>query len=133
MGLIGFLVIVGWRHKTSVPANFFQNLLLNLALIAVVGFIGRSFIDNAGHLGGLLGGLALGFWLIPAQDSTRQFFPAKKVVQLSQVFRGLIVATAVSVGLLMFRENLLWGGVLLLFIGTAAFLTVRKFSFFDRY
>jgi membrane associated rhomboid family serine protease len=133
LGLIGFLVIVGWRHKTAVPANFFQNLLLNLALIAVVGFIGRSFIDNAGHLGGLLSGLLLGFWLIPAPDLAGQFLLPEKVLRLSQVFRGLIVITAIVTSLLMFRENLLWGGVLLLFLGTISFIAVKTISFFDRY
>lgn len=133
MGLIGFLVIVGWRHKSALPANFFQNLLLNLAMIAVVGFIGRSFIDNAGHLGGLLAGLALGFGLIPAQTPARQFEPTAIVHKLSQFFRALVIVTAAITCLLMYRHNLPLGVILLLTIGGASFWAVNKFSYFDRY
>lgn len=133
LGLIGFLVIVGWRHKSAVPANFFQNLLLNLAMIAVVGFIGRSFIDNGGHLGGLLCGFALGFALIPAQASAQQFVPSAIVLKLSQFFRLFVLATAVATCLLMYRQNLVQGIVMMLVVGTASFWAVRKFSYFDRY
>ena len=133
MGLIGFLVVVGWRHKSAVPANFFQNLLLNLALIAIVGFIGRNFIDNAGHLGGLLAGLALGFGLISAKAPARQFEPTENVRKLSQFFRALVLVTAAATCLLMYRDNLLLGAMLLLLVGTASFSAVRKLSFFDRY
>ncbi len=133
LGLIGFLVIVGWRHKTLVPANFFQNLLLNLALIAVVGFIGRSFIDNGGHLGGLLCGIALGFGLIPVKAPAQQLAPTEKVLKLGQMFRLLVFATAAATCLLMYRQHLWLGAGLMLVVGSASFWAVRKLSFFDRY
>lgn len=129
MGLIGFLVIVGWRHKSVMPSNFFQNLLVNLGMIAVVGFIGRNFIDNAGHLGGFVAGAALGFGLIPA----RQYEPIAMIQKLSQFFRALVPLTAATTCLLMFRHDLVWGGILMLLVGSAAFWAVRKFSYFDQY
>ncbi|HEX4945568.1 MAG TPA: rhomboid family intramembrane serine protease, partial [Blastocatellia bacterium] len=133
MGLVGFLVTVGWRHKSAVPANFFQNLLVNLGMIAVVGFIGRDFIDNAGHLGGLVAGLLLGFGLIPSKTPARQYEPTATVHKLSQFFRVLVLVLAAVTCLLMFRHDLVRGAILLGIVGSAAFWAVRKFSFFDQY
>jgi hypothetical protein len=133
LGLVGFLVVVGWRHKTLVPANFFQNLLINLAMIAIVGFIGRNFIDNAGHLGGLLTGLVLGFGIVPAQVPTGHFVPSPALLKSGQFFRLLIPVLAAATCLLMYRWDLPRGVVLLTLVGTISFWAVRKLSFFDRY
>lgn len=131
MGLIGFLVIVGRRQKSLLPTNFYRALWLNIGLVTVVGIIGSKFIDNAAHLGGLLGGLLLGLKLIP--NRAEPVVPTKRLLQVSHVFRGLLVTTALTAGLMIHRNHLALGLILCAIIGTAAFIAVNKFSYFDRH
>jgi membrane associated rhomboid family serine protease len=65
LGLIGFLTVVGFRRRDRVPHGFAASMLKDVAFIAAVGLVGFRFIANAGHLGGLLAGLALGALLVP--------------------------------------------------------------------
>lgn len=132
MGLIGFLLILGIRHKNILPANFFQALLLNIALIGLIGFVGSDFIDNAAHGGGLLCGLLIGYLLIPAQEQLVQAVPRPKNLIISQVFRFLIILTTFIAGIAMYGKT--FKGFLLssVVIGLS-FLAVRKFTFFDNY
>ena len=62
-GLIGVLFVFGLKYRRELPDGFKRAfgtgmvpvILINLA----IGFAGRSIIDNAAHLGGLLAGAAL--------------------------------------------------------------------------
>jgi rhomboid protease GluP len=62
-GLIGVLFVFGIKFRHELPEGFkrafgtglLPMILLNLA----IGYLGRGFIDNAAHLGGLLCGAAL--------------------------------------------------------------------------
>jgi membrane associated rhomboid family serine protease len=65
-GLVGVLFVFGLKYRRELPEGFKRAfgtgmvpvILLNLT----IGFIGRGFIDNAAHLGGLLsGGLLAAF------------------------------------------------------------------------
>lgn len=132
MGLIGFLVILGIRHKNILPVNFFQSLLLNIALISLIGFIGSDFIDNAAHGGGLICGLLIGFLLIPAQEKLVQAVPIPKNLILSQSFRLLIILTTFVAGIAMHGKS--FKGVLLsLIVIGLSFFAVKKLTFFDSY
>jgi membrane associated rhomboid family serine protease len=63
-GLIGVLFVFGIKYRRELPEGFkraFGTGLLPVILINLfIGFIGRGFIDNAAHLGGLASGAALG-------------------------------------------------------------------------
>jgi membrane associated rhomboid family serine protease len=63
-GLVGVLFIFGIRFRRELPEGFkraFGTGLLPVILINLfIGFVGRGFIDNAAHLGGLASGAALG-------------------------------------------------------------------------
>ena len=65
-GLVGVLFIFGIKFRRELPEGFkraFGTGMLPIIFINLfIGFIGRGFIDNAAHLGGLLSGavLALG-------------------------------------------------------------------------
>ncbi len=65
-GLVGVLFVFGIKFRNELPEGFkraFGTGLLPIILINLfIGFLGRGFIDNAAHLGGLLSGavLALG-------------------------------------------------------------------------
>ena len=65
-GLIGVLFVFGIKFRRELPEGFkraFGTGMLPIIFINLfIGFIGRGFIDNAAHLGGLVSGavLALG-------------------------------------------------------------------------
>jgi membrane associated rhomboid family serine protease len=62
-GLVGVLFVFGIKFRHELPEGFkraFGTGLIPVIMINLfIGFLGRSFIDNAAHLGGLLSGAAL--------------------------------------------------------------------------
>ncbi|MDQ4122747.1 MAG: rhomboid family intramembrane serine protease [Acidobacteriota bacterium] len=60
IGLFGFLGVYGYKNKQHLPPGFLRNIVINLLLIAAIGVIGYSFIDNAAHAGGLVVGTIYG-------------------------------------------------------------------------
>ncbi|HEX6044343.1 MAG TPA: rhomboid family intramembrane serine protease [Pyrinomonadaceae bacterium] len=62
-GLVGVLFVFGIKFRHELPEGFkraFGTGMIPIILInLVIGFLGRGFIDNAAHLGGLLAGAAL--------------------------------------------------------------------------
>lgn len=62
-GLVGVLFVFGIKFRHELPEGFkraFGTGMLPIILINMfIGYIGRGFIDNAAHLGGLLSGAAL--------------------------------------------------------------------------
>ena len=60
MGMTGFLLVLGYRRRDTLPPGFASLVLVTIAATAVLGVVGFAFIDNAAHLGGLLAGVALG-------------------------------------------------------------------------
>jgi membrane associated rhomboid family serine protease len=61
LGLLGFVVFLGWEQKQHFPSALRRSLLISVVLIAGMGIAGYAFIDNAAHAGGMLAGLALGW------------------------------------------------------------------------
>jgi membrane associated rhomboid family serine protease len=61
MGLVGYLAVYGYRRQRHLPPGFLKSMLINIGFIAAFGIIGYQFIDNFGHLGGLLVGAIYGF------------------------------------------------------------------------
>ncbi len=62
-GLVGVLFVFGIKFRHELPEGFkraFGTGMLPIIIINLfIGFIGRGFIDNAAHLGGLLSGAVL--------------------------------------------------------------------------
>lgn len=62
-GLVGVLFVFGIKFRHELPEGFkraFGTGMLPIIMINLfIGFVGRGFIDNAAHLGGLLSGAAL--------------------------------------------------------------------------
>ncbi len=60
LGLLGFLIVYCRPPERRVPGGFRRQLWQWVIYVAVLGAIGWSVIDNAGHLGGLMAGACLG-------------------------------------------------------------------------
>lgn len=62
-GLVGVLFVFGIKFRRELPEGFkraFGTGMLPIIIINLfIGYVGRGFIDNAAHLGGLLTGSAL--------------------------------------------------------------------------
>src|ERR1051325_8046596 len=66
-GLIGVLFVFGIKYRRELPEGFkrvFGTGLLPIIFINLfIGFVGRNFIGNAAHLGGLFTGAALALFI----------------------------------------------------------------------
>ncbi|MGB2403312.1 MAG: rhomboid family intramembrane serine protease, partial [Akkermansiaceae bacterium] len=69
MGLLGFMLVFEYLHSRIVPKPARNRLLVGVALFAVIGLLGMSFIDNAAHAGGLVAGAIYAFIVFPASSS----------------------------------------------------------------
>lgn len=62
-GLVGVLFVFGLKYRRELPEGFqraFGTGMLPVILLNLgIGFVGRGFIDNAAHLGGMLCGAVL--------------------------------------------------------------------------
>ena len=62
-GLVGVLFVFGIKFRRELPEGFKRafgtGLVPIIAINLFIGFLGRGFIDNAAHLGGLFSGAAL--------------------------------------------------------------------------
>jgi membrane associated rhomboid family serine protease len=66
-GLVGILFVFGIKYRRELPEGFkrvFGTGMLPIIFINLfIGFVGRSFIGNAAHLGGLFAGAALALFV----------------------------------------------------------------------
>lgn len=60
LGCLGYLLVVCEKFKRELPHYLRMSLVQSTIVIAIFGFLGSSFIDNAAHAGGFLGGMVLG-------------------------------------------------------------------------
>lgn len=62
-GLVGVLLVFGIKFRHELPEGFKRAFGVGMLPIIVInlfiGFLGRGFIDNAAHLGGLVAGMLL--------------------------------------------------------------------------
>ncbi len=61
MGLVGLCAVVGLRSRSAIGLSMGRLMLFFMATTAVLGAALPRFIDNWGHAGGALVGIALGF------------------------------------------------------------------------
>jgi len=98
-GIVGALLTGILQHRDRIPSSFSKNMIINLSL-----FIGYSLfqgfakpgIDNAAHVGGLLGGMVLAYLLSERFDMEHFIANWKK-----RVVMGLVLVAVLTVGLTM--------------------------------
>jgi hypothetical protein len=132
MGLIGLLVIAGWRRARWLPEKFLRGVLLSVALTAGIGLVGFEFIDNAAHFGGLLCGLILGLLLLGRGGNTHPLRPGGFVRALGLISMAVVVAGAATASLKMFRGSLAAGLVASAASGAIAF-GLTRLKYFDKH
>jgi len=66
LGLGGYLAVVAGRRHSEAPRFLGRRATLLLILTAMNGLIASLHIDNAGHLGGVVGGALVGLFVIAA-------------------------------------------------------------------
>lgn len=68
VGIIGYLLIYAFRRRKFVSAEFRKSLLINIGFILIFGLVLYQIVDNYGHIGGLLTGIAYGLIQIPSDE-----------------------------------------------------------------
>ena len=87
MGLLGFMLVFEYMHPRIVPKPARVRLLAGLVMLAVIGLLGMSFIDNAAHVGGLVAGMAYALVVFPASVSMH-----RPESMIRDVFAGVAAA-----------------------------------------
>ena len=100
LGMFGFLAVMAYRRKRHLPEGFLKALLINIALIAVVGIAAYRFIDNAAHGGGLLAGLLIGLLVIPGDGRVPRWTSGPLLDRAGRGATGLVWLSAAAAILL---------------------------------
>ncbi len=99
MGLLGFMLVFETLHRRLVPKPARRRLSAGLVMMAAIGLLGMSFIDNAAHAGGLLAGIAYAAIVFPPSASSRRPESMKRDIAAGLAAAALIVcASAIAVG-----------------------------------
>jgi rhomboid protease GluP len=61
MGLIGAMIAVGIHHQSPLGAAIRSHYIRWMLMILAIGFIGALRVDNAAHIGGLVGGFGIAY------------------------------------------------------------------------
>ena len=72
MGWLGFLLVFESLHSRLVPRAATRRLLGGIVATALIGLVGYRFIDNAAHIGGLLGGMIYAAIVFPKSSSVNR-------------------------------------------------------------
>jgi len=103
MGVVGFLLFWALVYRDSIPHGFAKLLIRNVLIIAIMGIIGMQFIDNAGHFGGFVTGIAVAAIIRPRRKDWWSGEPSKWIDSLGivsvavlawTVFRAILALTA---------------------------------------
>jgi len=95
VGLIGYLAVYSFRRRQFISPQYRKSLLINIGFILIFGIVLFNYIDNYGHIGGLIAGAIYGFIQIPGDEYTDPR-KAGKVTEICGLF-SLVIVAVVSV------------------------------------
>jgi rhomboid protease GluP len=95
VGLIGYLAVYSFRRRQFISPAYRKNLLMNIGLILLFGIALFNYIDNYGHIGGLIAGAVYGFFQIPADAYTDPREPGKFAKLTGKLSIAVIAAVSV--------------------------------------
>jgi membrane associated rhomboid family serine protease/ribosomal protein L40E len=102
-GLVGVLFVFGIKFRRELPDGFKRafgtGMLPIIAINLVIGFLGRGFIDNAAHMGGLAAGALLALVVDYKRSSERS-----ALATMWHVLQGAAIAL-VLIGFFMVWRN----------------------------
>lgn len=105
MGMFGFLAFMARRRRDVMPPGFGKAILIDIGVIAAMGFFGRGYIDNWAHAGGFVAGALLGWLMIPRPLQRTAYWEPSRPIRLlgdaSLVI--LLLASLGTVGILVAR------------------------------
>lgn len=96
MGLLGFMLVFETLHRRLVPKPARRRLLAGVVMMAVIGYLGMSFIDNAAHAGGLIAGMAYAGIVFPPSTSIRRPESMRRDLWVGAI-AGLTIVAAVVI------------------------------------
>ncbi|HEV2146870.1 MAG TPA: rhomboid family intramembrane serine protease [Longimicrobiaceae bacterium] len=99
LGLVGFLGVRAGRRPAEFPDDFLHRIRYAVGATAVLGLLGFAFVDNWAHLGGLLGGAALGWLPDDGPEGKRAWTAAAGRAALAVVVAACAWAAARMLGL----------------------------------
>lgn len=86
LGCLGFLLVLTFKFRALLPGFLQANLIQSTLVVAIFGALGASFIDNAAHAGGLVGGVFLGLvawpWIRLAPSTVK---PGVRILSLASL------------------------------------------------
>ena len=91
VGLLGFVLVFEFLHPRLVPKPARKRLMAALVMMAIIGLLGVSFIDNAAHAGGLLAGMAYALIVFPASASMHRPKSMKVDILAGMMAGGLLL------------------------------------------
>lgn len=106
MGLVGMLLVLGYRRRAYLPPQFLKGMLLNIGLVGLIGVIGFDIIDNAAHLGGLVGGIIAGLVLVGGNEDALELAPAKRLTYAGDIALILTLLTAAGAAFAIVARHL---------------------------
>lgn len=96
MGMFGFLAVMALRRRRLMPPGIGQAVLVNVGIIAGMGIVGYTFIDNAAHAGGLLAGGILGLLSVPAAGEEPYWTPGRIARAAGDLSLGILLLAALA-------------------------------------
>lgn len=103
VGFLGYMAAYGFIRRKLLPPSFLKSMLFNIGFIALYGIALHSYIDNFGHLGGLLVGIIYGFLQIPKDLYKDPRKVSKTTDFIGVAALGIFIAVCLFSILLIFR------------------------------
>ncbi|HVU26662.1 MAG TPA: rhomboid family intramembrane serine protease [Verrucomicrobiae bacterium] len=104
LGLIGFLAVLGYKRKQVLPPGFAKSVAINVAIIAAMGILAFSIIDNAAHLGGFLAGVILGNFFARSGEQSLPLVTGVKI-KIAGIISLFAILVFVGYSMMQIFEN----------------------------